>query len=433
MHITLLTIGSRGDVQPFVALAAGLQAAGFRTRLATHARFEALAAEYGLEFAPIHTDPQAMLHSDAGRAWLDSDRNPIGLIWNMIRLGKPIFEQLIQDAEAACVGTDLIIYSLFGNAAYSIGQKMGIPTILANLQPMFGPTAAFPAPGSPTWPSAIPLLGSWYNKFSYRLVEQVFWQPFRPLVNQWRKEHLGLPKIPFWGPYKQLYEDRAPSLYAYSPAVIPRPAEWPEWYHVTGYWFLDEPTDWAPPADLQAFLEAGPPPVYIGFGSMTDKNPAELTNMIVTALTKAGQRGILHSGWAGLNTAALPDTIFVVDEIPHAWLFPHMAAVVHHGGAGTTAAGLRAGVPNLVVPYFADQHFWGEQVTDLGVGPAALPRRSLTAAQLGLAIQTAVSNQPMRDKAAALGAQIRQEDGVARAIELIKQWWPSQAAVPDQR
>lgn len=430
MHITLLTIGSRGDVQPFVALAAGLQAAGFEVRLATHDRFAPLAAEYGLEFAPIHTDPQKMLHSDAGRAWLDSDRNPIGLIWNMIRLGKPIFEQLIQDAEVACMGTDLIIYSLFGNAAYSIGQKMGVPTILANLQPMFGPTAAFPAPGSPTWPSKIPVLGKWYNKLSYRIVEQVFWQPFRPLVNRWREEQLGLPKLPFMGPYKQLYDTQASSLYAYSPAVIPRPVEWPDWYHVTGYWFLDESDGWTPPADLRAFLEAGPPPVYIGFGSMTDKNPSELTEMLVEALTQTGQRGILHRGWAGLSTTELPDTIFVVDEIPHAWLFPQMMAVVHHGGAGTTAAGLRAGVPSLVVPYFADQHFWGERVADLGVGPTPLPRRSLTAAKLTAAIQTAVSNQPMRDKAAALGVQIRQEDGVARAIELIRQWWPSKTAVP---
>lgn len=423
MLTTLLTIGSRGDVQPFVALAAGLQAAGLRVRLATHSHFAPLAAVYNLEFAPIQADPQAMLRSEAGRAWLDSDRNPLKLIRNMIRLGRPIFEQLIADAETACQGSDAIVYSLFGNTAFHLGQKMGIPTAMAHLQPILGRTAAFPAAGSPTWPSRIPLLGGWYNQLSYRIVEQVLWQPYRPLVNRWRERELGLPKLPFWGPYQQLYEEQQPYLYAYSSAVVPRPPEWPPWYHITGYWFVDEMVSWKPPADLSDFLQAGTPPVYIGFGSMTDQNPAVLTEMVVEALARNGRRGVLLHGWAELAAATLPETIFVVEDVPHTWLFPQMAAVVHHGGAGTTAAGLRAGVPNIVIPYFADQHFWAQRVYELGVGPRPLPRRTLTVAQLSTAIQKAVTDEQMRHKAAALGEVIRGEDGISQAVTVLRRYW----------
>lgn len=181
-----------------------------------------------------------------------------------------------------------------------------------------------------------------------------------------------------------------------------------------------EPGDWTPPDPLVAFLEAGPPPVYVGFGSMGSRRPEETTDLILRALARAKQRAVMLSGWSGLRKADLPDTVFMLDSIPFSWLFPRAAAVIHHGGAGTTAAGLRAGVPSLVVPFFGDQFFWGRRVAALGVGPEPIPRKELTAERLAQAIERALTDQTMRRRSADLGASIEAEDGVARAVAVVQ-------------
>jgi UDP:flavonoid glycosyltransferase YjiC (YdhE family) len=202
--------------------------------------------------------------------------------------------------------------------------------------------------------------------------------------------------------------------------VISKPSDWHN-THVTGYWFLDAAPDWTPPSDLVDFLQAGSPPVYIGFGSMGNRNPEETADLVLQALAKTGQRAIMLSGWSGMRKENLPDSAYLIDSIPHSWLFPRVAAVVHHGGAGTTAAGLRAGVPTVIIPFFGDQGFWGQQVADLGVGTEPIPRKQLTAQRLAQAIQTAVTDQMMRQRAAALGAKIREEDGIASAVAVIQE------------
>jgi len=214
-----------------------------------------------------------------------------------------------------------------------------------------------------------------------------------------------------------------PILYGFSPAVVPTPTDWPAFVHPTGYWFLDAPRDWRPPVALSAFLAAGPPPVYVGFGSMRNRQPQVVTALVVEALERAGQRGVLHSGWDGLAELRLPETIFPVDSIPHDWLFPRMAAIVHHGGAGTTAAALRAGRPAVVVPFFADQPFWARRVYELGVGPYPLPRARLTAARLADAITAAVYDPTMLERAVALGERLRAEDGVSEAVRVLMRYW----------
>jgi UDP:flavonoid glycosyltransferase YjiC (YdhE family) len=211
-------------------------------------------------------------------------------------------------------------------------------------------------------------------------------------------------------------------VYGYSPLVVPKPPDWGEWIHVCGYWFLDAAETYQPPDDLIAFLQSGPPPVYVGFGSMIHRDPARVAEMAVKALAIAQQRGILLTGWAGLNHRNLPDHVFQIDAAPHDWLFPRTAAVVHHGGAGTAAAGLRAGVPSIVVPFFADQHFWGERAHALGVGPKPIPQKQLTAERLAEAIHIAVTDQAMRARAADLGRRLQAEDGVGRAVEVIQDY-----------
>ncbi len=188
---------------------------------------------------------------------------------------------------------------------------------------------------------------------------------------------------------------------------------------MTGYWFLDAAADWTPPAALMKFLNSGKPPVYIGFGSMGSRKPAATAALVLAALDRSGQRGILLSGWGGLSQANLPDTVLMVESIPHSWLFPRMAAVVHHGGAGTTAAGLRAGVPSIVIPFFGDQLFWGQRVAKLGVGTAPIPRKQLTVELLAQAIDRAVTDPVMIRQAANLGAKIQAEDGIAHAVAVI--------------
>jgi sterol 3beta-glucosyltransferase len=208
-------------------------------------------------------------------------------------------------------------------------------------------------------------------------------------------------------------------LQAFSRHVVPRPSDWPDSAVVTGYWFLDEGVDWTPPRELADFLDAGPPPVFVGFGSMAGRDPARTARTVLAAVARSGQRALIVSGWGGLRVDEPPPGVFVAESVPYDWLLPRVAAVVHHGGAGTTAAGLRAGKPTVVCPFVADQPFWGARVAALGVGPRPIPQRRLGEAELAAAILEAVGDAGMRDRAERLGAQIRAEDGVAAAVEVI--------------
>ncbi len=243
-----------------------------------------------------------------------------------------------------------------------------------------------------------------------------------------RRDLLGLPAAPLRGPFNADCLQQTPVLYGYSPAVFPKPPDWDADTHVTGYWFLDPAEDWSPPAALIEFLQAGPLPVYVGFGSMSSRRPEQTADLVLQALAQARQRAIILAGWGGLQMAELPDSVLMVDSVPFSWLFPRVAAVIHHGGAGTTSAGLRAGVPSIVVPFFGDQPFWGRRVAELGVGPAPIPRRRLTAERLTGALQQAVTDQAMRQRAADLGATLQAEDGVGCAVEIIRQFESCAAA-----
>jgi UDP:flavonoid glycosyltransferase YjiC (YdhE family) len=220
-----------------------------------------------------------------------------------------------------------------------------------------------------------------------------------------------------------------PVLFGFSPAVLPKPADWGSQLHVTGYWFLEYPAGWTPPDNLAGFLDVGSPPVSIGFGSMGLTDPVgreDFLKMALEALSLSGQRGILltsdkkHRGGVKLSDRAL-----LLDSCPYSWLFPRMAVVVHHGGVGTAAAGLRTGVPTVTIPVYTDQPFWGWRVAEIGVGPAPIPRHKLTVQRLAKAIIGAASDLGVRAMAAALGKRIRNEDGVGRAVELLHSHFPS--------
>jgi sterol 3beta-glucosyltransferase len=320
-----------------------------------------------------------------------------------------------QDGLVACQGMELLIAGVGGLfLTLAFAEKLKIPLLQAYVFP-FTPTTAFPAL---LFPQFISKLGGHVNRLSHHLFRQVMWQGCRSGDRLMRQQVLNLPSAPFWGTYHSEYFQRYPILYGFSPSVIPKPSDWQN-THVTGYWFLDEASDWTPPAALLDFLQTGSLPVYVGFGSMGSRNPEQTADLVLKAIALTGQRAILQSGWGGLSKADLPDTVLMVDSIPHSWLFPRVAAVVHHGGAGTTAAGLRAGVPTIVIPFFGDQPFWGRRVAELGVGLAPISRQQLTAERLAEAIHQAVTDRLMRQRAAELGAKIQAEDGLANAVAIV--------------
>lgn len=415
MMIAIVASGTRGDVQPYVALGIGLKKAGYDVRMLTSDDFEALATDAGLAFASTGGSIEGMLQSEEWRKTVESG-NFLKILSRMTAEMKKRAHEFTRNLPALFDGTDLIVTGASGmGGTFSVAQKLHIPVIQAYVFP-FTPTREFASPLVPWLPLGRLLL----NKLSFHAMRQMLWQSVRVADTVTRRE-LNMPRASFWGPYRALRQAHVPVLYGYSTHVLPRPGDWDALTYVTGYWFVDPPADWQAPTALTAFLRDGPPPVYVGFGSMSHRNPEETTHLVLKALALSGQRGVLASGWGGLRQSELPDTVYMTSSVPHSWLFRQMSAVVHHGGAGTTAAGLRAGVPSIIVPFFGDQPFWGRRVAALGVGPAPIPKRQLTAERLADAIKQAISDKEMRRRAAAIGEALRAEDGVANAVALVRQ------------
>ncbi len=416
MNIMIIAGGSRGDVQPYVALGVGLQTAGHTVRVLASLNFRALITAHGLEFFAMNDLTEAMTQERVRE--LAEQGNLLKMLATTGRGAQQLAHQAVVAGLTAASGSDLLIGGLGGlSVGVALAEKLGVPFIQAYLMP-FSPTREFPSVLTPLPQSR---LTAWANAPSHRMARQMMWQTLRSADNKERAQVLQLPPAPFWGPFAALHAQAQPILYGYSPQVVPRPQDWDATIHVTGYWFLPPPAGWEPSTDLVDFLQAGPPPVYIGFGSMPSRNPQETAGLVLHALAQTGQRGILSTGWGGLKAEEQPTTVHMVGSLPHEWLFPQMAAVVHHGGAGTTAAGLAAGVPSIVTPFFGDQPFWGRRVNALGVGPAPIPRRRLTVDNLAAAIHQAVTDRAMRQRATTLGERIRAERGIEAAVAVIEQ------------
>lgn len=426
MRITILTFGSRGDVQPYLALGLGLQAAGHQVRLAAHAPYEAFVRGYGLDFAPVAGDPAAQ-HAD--RVWqtYHTQKDFFSYLYQgTIRFFRPVLPALFADCWQACQGAEAIISTpAAGVAGSAVAEKLGVPFYSVWTNPGVK-TRAFPHPYlAPRLGWLQRFLGDRFNAWSYDITMVLFCQPLLQTINQCRQEILQLPPLS-----AETVERSQPvaTLYAYSPAVVPKPADWPENVHVTGYWSLDVPPDWQPNPELVKFIEAGTPPVYIGFGSLVEEDPVAMTKLLVDAVVASGQRAVLDAGWANLGEVELPDSIYRIEsaDAPHAWLFPKMAAVMHHGGAGTVGAGLKAGKPTAVIySLVTDYYFWGQQMARLGVGTPPIFRKDLTVARLAKAIQTIATDANLKQRAAQLGEVIRNENGVRSAVDAFHQHLPA--------
>jgi UDP:flavonoid glycosyltransferase YjiC (YdhE family) len=394
-------------------LGTGLQTAGHDVRIVAHPGFKDLVHRSGLDFAPVAGDPRDLAENRQLRALHDDSRN-IFRWWRTFNdVDAPLMRQRLHDCWEACQDAEVIVVSvlpyLFG---YAIAEKLEVPLVRAFYFPV-SPTRAYPADFVPAWLR----LGEHFNLATYRAQRQVLWQIVRPWIGRACRDVLGHEALPFFEPFGELDRRQQLLLYCYSATVAPPPPDWGTWIDVTGYWFLDRSTDWRPSPALSAFLEDGTSPVYVGgFGRMTNRDPTELARTVVRALASAGKRAVVFRGWGGLQPDELPREIFAVDWVPFDWLFPRVAAVVHHGGAGTTAASLRAGTPTITVPFFLDNFFWSRRVFELGVGPRPIPRKRLEEETLATALRVATTDPDLRSRAAELGARIRAEDGVARAV-----------------
>jgi UDP:flavonoid glycosyltransferase YjiC (YdhE family) len=380
-------------MQPLLGFGAALASLGHEVRFATHPKFEPMVRGMDLDFAPL-AEGQVSQGPDTaeGRRWMALEARGWPAWLGILQDARSVARRRLADAVAACEGAEAIVaVELAMLLGWQMAERCGVPLVRVRLTP------PPPRAGSP-------LAG---------VVREAAWLAMRPWLRAVRRD-VGLAPLPPREPLGQLERRRTLELCAFSPAVVTEPARAGRWTHITGYWFLDRDLDPEPPAGLEAFLAAGPAPVCVDFGSMIDPGPA---SKVVAALVRAGQRGVLLRGLGGLRGVELPDEVFGVDAVAHAWLFGRCAAVVHHGGAGTTAAALRAGVPSVVVPHMIDQSAWGRRMHALGAGPAPIRRRRLSMERLHAAIEAAVTDPEIRESARALGERIRGEDGIARATD----------------
>jgi UDP:flavonoid glycosyltransferase YjiC (YdhE family) len=414
-RITVIASGTRGDVQPAIALGVALRAAGYAVRLVASQSARDWIERHGLDAAPSAVDMEAVMAGPFGRAWVEQGHNQLKQQGLMRRLLEEHGAQLIRDAWEGARDADAVIGAFTSDPyAVTIGEKLDIPVLSMPLQPTLIATRDGRCMTSAPLPTRVSRLNALFGRF---ILEPFPWRLYGTLVNDFRRE-IGL--APQSSGENVAARRRMTVLHAISRHVMAIPDDWPASFHVTGYWFLGEGEAWQPPDDLAAFLADGPPPIGIGFGSMTAGDPEGTTRLLLEATEAAGQRAILLGGWAGLGTMDLPPGVHSLPSAPHDWLFPRLAAVVHHGGAGTTAAGFAAGIPAVVVPHMADQPYWGRKVAALGVGPRPVPRHRLTSERLASAIRTAVTDPEMRARAAALGARVRAEDGTGVALGIIR-------------
>jgi sterol 3beta-glucosyltransferase len=411
--ITILTTGTRGDTQPYLSLGLELKKAGYHVRIAAFENYKDFVESTGLEFYPIRGDVSKVTASDGARGARTAD-NPLKLLLSFNKLRSLVFD-LQQDFFNACIGADAVVYHPGAAIGYFAALHLNIPAILATPFPMT-PTREYPAL---IFYDSI-RLGMDFNYATHKIFEQIMWLASRSPVKQFWKQKFGCLPPKFGSPFSKQNTHCFPTIISCSDHVFPRPPDWPEHVYNTGYWFLDDEAGWHPPTELLDFLEKGAPPVYVGFGSIGDPALAvQTTELVIAALKRSGRRGVLATGWNGMSANGdLPEDVYILESAPHAWLFPRMAAVVHHGGAGTTAAGIRAGIPSVIIPASNDQFAWGRRVYELGAGSKPIPRKKLCAENLSEAIDAALIPRVMA-ASKELGEKIRGETGAQCAASII--------------
>lgn len=405
MHISILAYGTWGDVRPGIALGLALKNNGYDVRLIVTQDFAGWVKDAGLDIHLLPVNKFELMKP------VSSQTTPLRVLLAVRREIGPALIRAGRDLLAFAGDTDGFIANewLLGIAG-AIAEVRRLKLVNLANQPQIR-TRAMPIATMPGLPARVPFRGI-YNLLSYDLAHLLRWFSYLQGLNSLRTACLDLAPLSSRS-YLDLL-DRTPSITLVSPQVIPRPVDWQDHHRLTGYLFYDHP--WRRPAGLEDFIATGEKPIYVGFGSMHDRNPLETTRLILNALERTHQRAVLYKGWAGLGEITLPDTVYLLDYAPHSWLFPHMAAVVHHAGTGTSAAALRAGVPSVPVPHSGDQPFWARRLHQIGAGTEPLPRSRLTPRRLAERIASAVSDPQLRTNAANLAASLSAEDGAGATV-----------------
>ncbi|KAI5917397.1 hypothetical protein F4810DRAFT_696485 [Camillea tinctor] len=422
LNILIQVIGSRGDIQPFVALGNELQQHGHRVRLATHNIFADFVRSSGLEFFPVGGDPSELM------AYMV--KNP-GLIPSIesIRSGdiqskRRMVSTMLDGFWSSCIqpdqttGRPFVAEAIIANppsfAHIHCAQALGIPLHMMFTMPWTS-TTAFRHPLANLKFSGNSKEQDTANFLSYGIVEFMTWQGLGDLVNQWREKVLGLEPVHLTDAPSLLKQLEVPFTYCWSPSLIPKPKDWGSNIDVCGFFFRDPPA-YTPPSDLEKFLKAGSStPIYIGFGSIVVGDPDRLMTMVIKAVKTLGVRAIISKGWSKLTAAENDPNIFFIGDCPHEWLFQHVSVVVHHGGAGTTACGLRYAKPTVIIPFFGDQPFWGEMVAQSGAGPKPIPYSELTSRNLAEGISYALDAHTS-GCAEWIAEKLQAESGVKAAV-----------------
>jgi sterol 3beta-glucosyltransferase len=408
VRVLLFTVGSEGDVRPFVALAGRLRDEGHDPVLAAPALYQGLATAAGLAFEPLDLDMAEVGRAVAGRHGLR----------HLLAFAKAMGQRagrMLPGAAAAATArgpVDLVVHNPVLPIGQHLAEMLGVPAVVAALSPALVPTGQFP---SSAWPGAGRPPAT-LNRRSYLAARYLTGAWCRREIDAWRSAALGLGRRT--GRHDPLGDPSVTVLHAFSPHVVARPADWPATAHVTGYWFTGKEPTWSPPRRLAGFLDAGDPPVYLGFGSMPIDSPAALAEAITMTARQTGARLIVHSLNPELTRrlAGHGDQILMVRQVPHSWLFPQTAAVVHHGGAGTTGTAVAAGRPQVIWPFGVDQHFWASRMTSLGVAVPARSVRALSGTRLARAVAQAIGDRRVHDMAQDLATRVRVEDGLGRAV-----------------
>ncbi|ONK71017.1 uncharacterized protein A4U43_C04F3860 [Asparagus officinalis] len=424
LKIAILVVGTRGDVQPFIAVAKRLQEFGHRVRLATHVNFRNFVQSHGIEFYPLGGDPQIMAgYMARNKGFLLS--GPAEISMQLKQLKEIIFSLL-----PACTAPDLETGAPFkaqaiiaNPPAYGhthVAEALGVPLHFLFTMP-WTPTNEFPHPMSCVPNSAA-------NKLSYILVDLVVWLGIRGFINDFRKK-LNLPSIAYFSTYYGSIS-HLPTGYMWSPYLAPKPKDWGFLVDITGFCFLNLGTKYQPQRAFAEWIQQGPKPIYIGFGSMPLEDGKRTMNIILEALKETGQRAIIGRGWGDLGISSdIPADVYLIEDCPHDWLFPQCAAVVHHGGAGTTATGLRSGCPTTIIPFFGDQFFWGDRIHERGVGPAPIPIYELNVERLSNALRFMLDPE-VKLRTMELAKQIENENGVVAAVDAFHKHLPAELPIP---
>ncbi|KAH7663600.1 Sterol 3-beta-glucosyltransferase protein [Dioscorea alata] len=425
LKIAMLVVGTRGDVQVFLAFAKRLQEFGHHVRLATHINFRTFVKSAGVEFYPLGGDPRIMAgYMAKNKGFLLSGPTEISIQRKQLK-------EVIDSLLPACIEPDLdsgapfkaeaIIANPPAYGHMHVAEALGVPLHIFFTMP-WTPTYEFPHPLARVPQSAA-------YRLSYLVVDLIVWWGIRAFINEFRKRKLKLSPIAYFSTYHGSIS-HLPTGYMWSPHLVPKPSDWGALVDVVGFCFLDLGINYQPQHEFADWIKLGPKPIYIGFGSMPLEDAEKTTAIILEALKETGQRGIIDRGWGHLGVISeFPADVFLLEDSPHDWLFPQCAAVVHHGGAGTTATGLRAGCPTTVVPFFGDQFFWGDRIHERGVGPAPIPINDLNVERLSNAIKFMLDPE-VKIRAMELAKLIEEEDGTANAVNAFHRHLPSELPLP---